>query len=72
MADPEYQDIPWAERPDIEVLVDDVWCPGEIRARQRLDDGTWQAYVHWSLELDGYRHVRVGWLPYDENLRISG
>lgn len=71
MPDPNYQDIPWAERPDVEVLVDGVWCPGEIRARRRLDGDIWQAYVHYSVDRDGYRHTLVAWLPYDEQLRLA-
>ena len=28
------------ERPDVEVLVGDTWCPGELRAWARHDDDT--------------------------------
>lgn len=56
---------------DVVVLVDGVGCPGEIRARRRLEDGSWQAYVHYSIELDGYLHTKVAWVPYDENLRLA-
>ncbi|HXH77339.1 hypothetical protein [Nocardioides sp.] len=34
------------ERPDVEVLVNGVWHPGELRAWQRRDDGWW-ANVQW-------------------------
>ena len=34
-------------------------------------DGEWHAYVHYSIELDGHRHTKVAWLPYDENLRLT-
>lgn len=35
------------QRPDVEVLVDDTWYPGELRAWQQRDDGWW-ANVNWS------------------------
>ena len=35
------------ERPDIEVLVDGVWCEGELRMWSQREDGTWQADVQW-------------------------
>ena len=35
------------ERPDIEVLVDGVWCEGELRMRTQREDGTWQPDVQW-------------------------
>lgn len=34
------------ERPDVEVLRDGVWCPGELRAWQQREDGWW-ANVQW-------------------------
>jgi hypothetical protein len=30
-----YRDFPFGERPDIEILVDGVWYPGELRAWSR-------------------------------------
>lgn len=42
------------ERPDVEVLVDDVWYPGELRAWQRRADGWW-ANVNWTR--DGMRYL---------------
>jgi len=36
------------ERPDVEVLVDGVWFPGELRMWTQRDDGTWSADVRWS------------------------
>lgn len=35
------------DRPDVEVLVDGVWCPGEVRMQTQLDDGTWELNVQW-------------------------
>ena len=31
---------PQLEQPDVEVLVDDTWCPGEALMRTTHDDGT--------------------------------
>ena len=31
----DYRDFPFGERPDVEVLVDGVWYPGELRAWSR-------------------------------------
>ncbi len=30
-----------ADRPDVEVLVDGHWCPGEVRMQTQHDDGSW-------------------------------
>jgi len=35
------------ERPDVEVLVDGVWCDGELRMWTQLKDGLWQGNVQW-------------------------
>ena len=35
------------ERPDVEVLVDGTWCPGELRAWTQHDDATWTAEVRY-------------------------
>ena len=35
------------ERPDIEVLVDGVWCDGELRMWTLREDGSWQGNVQW-------------------------
>jgi hypothetical protein len=35
------------ERPDVEVLVDGTWCPGEVRMSTQLDDGRWEFNVQW-------------------------
>lgn len=42
------------QRPDIEVLVDDVWHPGELRAWQQRPDGWW-ANVNWTI--NGMRYL---------------
>ena len=31
------------ERPDVEVLVDETWCAGELRMWTQDDDGSWTA-----------------------------
>lgn len=36
-----------ADRPEVEVLVDDTWWPGELRAWFPQDDGTWRANVSY-------------------------
>lgn len=35
------------ERPDVEVLVDDTWWPGEVRMATELTDGVWQHDVQY-------------------------
>jgi hypothetical protein len=35
------------DRPDVEVLVDDTRCPGELRMWTQDDDGTWAAQVQY-------------------------
>ena len=36
-----------AERPDVEVLVDGVWCVGELRMWSHREDGSWVGDVQW-------------------------
>lgn len=45
----EHQPILYApdERPDVEVLVDGQWCPGEVRMATELDDGSWSHNVQY-------------------------
>jgi len=41
---------PW-DRPDVEVLVDGQWCPGELRAWFPDEvTGSWRANVSWRRE----------------------
>ena len=35
------------ERPDVEVLVDGTWCPGELRMWTQHDNGDWAADVQY-------------------------
>ena len=35
------------ERPDIEVLVDGLWCEGELRMWTQREDGSWHGDVQW-------------------------
>ena len=35
------------ERPDVEALVDGVWCPGELRMWTQDDEGAWTAQVQY-------------------------
>lgn len=35
------------DRPDVEVLVDGTWCPGELRMWTQHDDDTWTADVQY-------------------------
>ena len=37
-----------ADRPQIELLVDDTWYPGELRMWTQARDGSWSANVMWS------------------------
>jgi hypothetical protein len=34
---------PPADRPAVEVLVDDTWWPSELRQRSQREDGSWWA-----------------------------
>ncbi len=35
------------DRPDVEVLVGGVWCPGELRMWTQTDDDTWTAQLQY-------------------------
>jgi len=37
-----------ADRPEVEVLVEDSWRYGELRMWRRGEDGSWLANVTWS------------------------
>jgi hypothetical protein len=39
---------PPADRPEVEVLVDGTWYPGELRMWTQGEDGSWSANVMWS------------------------
>lgn len=43
----EYHVYPGHERPDVEVLVDGNWCPGEARMRTTHDDGSLEYQVQY-------------------------
>lgn len=55
----------YADRPDVEVLVDTdhgpVWCPGELRTWTQHDDDTWTADVQY--RLPGERSSRIDDFP---------
>jgi hypothetical protein len=51
------------ERPDVEVLIDNQWCPGEVRMQTQLDDGTWQLEVQH--RLPGEHSSRIDTLASD-------
>ena len=38
---------PLADRPDVEVLVDDAWRPGELRMWKPAGEEDWVAQVQW-------------------------
>ena len=42
------------DRPDVEVLVDDTWWPGELRQWTQHDDDTWHGNVTYR-DADGQR-----------------
>lgn len=53
------------ERPEVEVLVDGVWFPGELRMWFQHEDGSWRENVMWSRvpgenRLDNVPAERVG------------
>lgn len=50
-----------ADRPAVEVLVDESWCPGELRAWFPREDGWW-ANVAWSIAPG---HTFLGTVPAD-------
>ena len=37
-----------ADRPEVEVLIDGVWYPGELCMWTQASDGSWSADVMWS------------------------
>lgn len=43
----DYREFPRGREPECEVLVDDTWHGGFVRAWTRRDDG-WYATVEWS------------------------
>lgn len=43
----DYREYPPADWPDVEVLVDGDWLPGDLRAWSRRDDG-WHGHVQYS------------------------
>jgi hypothetical protein len=43
-----------AERPDVEVLVDDAWHPAEIRMATQDNDGTWRFNAQWRRDHQTY------------------
>lgn len=52
------------DRPDVEVLVDDTWHPGELRMWTQHDDGAWTAQVQW--RPDGQNSRRIDTFPRDQ------
>ncbi|WP_248582623.1 hypothetical protein [Nocardioides sp. InS609-2] len=46
------------DQPLVEVLVDDRWYPGDLRAWRQHDDDTWSAQVTWSRR-PGERRLEV-------------
>jgi len=42
------QGYPPADRPEVKVLVDGVWYPGELRMWTQAIEGSWFANVTWS------------------------
>jgi hypothetical protein len=44
------------ERPDVEVLVDGQWWPGELRQWSQDEEGNWWANVTWRRE-PGHTHI---------------
>lgn len=45
------------DRPDVEVDVDGVWCPGELRMQVQDDDGTWSLQVQYRPPGDTSSHI---------------
>jgi hypothetical protein len=64
-----------ADRPDVEVLVDDEWLPGEARMRWQEDSGTWWYQVSWrpaathTRRLDNFPTDRLRQGPTAPNLQ---
>lgn len=55
--DEDYRGFRPEDRPDVEVLVEDHWCPGELRA-WHLRAGVWWANVNYRTE-PGQQYVDV-------------
>jgi hypothetical protein len=51
------------DRPDVEVLVDDTWCPGELRMWTQDDEGGWTAQVQY--QPPGTHTREIGAFPAD-------
>lgn len=45
------------ERPDVEVLVDHTWCPGEVRMQTQYDDGIWALEVQYRSPGEHSSHI---------------
>ena len=45
------------ELPDVEVLVEGVWCPGELRMWTQGDEGAWTAQVRYQPPAGGARVI---------------
>ena len=58
-----YRDVD--PREDCEVLVDDAWWPGELRAWRRNAEGTWEGCVTWTRPENGMAANRLDWFPAD-------
>ena len=63
-----YRDVD--PREDCEVLVDDAWWPGELRAWRRNAEGTWEGCVTYtSRDAIGLPENRIAWLA-ESDLRL--
>lgn len=51
------------ERPDVEVDIEGVWCPGEVRMWTHNDDDAWFAQVQY--RLPGTFSGKIGTFPAD-------
>ena len=47
------------ERPDVEVLVDDEWWPGELWEWRQDDAGAWSGFCSWQRGPGQGRHTDV-------------
>lgn len=52
------------DRKIVEVLVDGVWYPGQLRSWDQADDGSWSGIVQWSAgpaenRLDRFTEARI-------------
>lgn len=54
------------ERPDVEVLVDGTWWPGELHAWWPHEDGSWEATCSWRT---GPAQQFRGRVPYPARVR---